>query len=51
MGAKHNILNASLDEAKHHTGLFEPDKESLEAIRTRLDEVYVKLAGRGGFSI
>ena len=44
-------VSTSLDEAKHHSGAFEPDKESLEAIRTRLDEVYNKPAGTKGFSV
>ena len=44
-------VGVSLDEAKHHAGIFEPEKESLEAIRTRLDEVYAKPSGGRGFSI
>ena len=44
-------VSTSLDEAKHHSGVFEPDKESLEAIRTRIDEIYAKPSGGGGFSL
>lgn len=40
-----------IDEIKHHGGTYEPDKESLEAIRARIDEIYAKPSGGKGFSI
>jgi len=45
------VVEASLDEAKHHGATFEPDKESLEAIRARIDEIYAKPTGAEGFNI
>ena len=44
-------VHTSLDEAKHAGGTFERDKESLEAIRARLDEVYEKPSGGRGFTL
>ena len=41
-----------LEEIKHNAGPFEPEKESLEAIRARLDEVYARLSRGGrGFNV
>ena len=45
------VVEVSLDEAKRHTGTFEPETESLEAIRTRLDEVYAKPSGGVAFRV
>ena len=44
-------VSTSLDEAKHVGGTFERDKESLEAIRARIDEIYAKPTGAKGFNL
>lgn len=45
-------VSVSLDESKRKgIKLFEKDKESLEAIRARIDEVYSKPTGAKGFTV
>lgn len=49
--AVQSLLEVIIDEIKHYAGTYEPDKESLEAIRARLDEVYEKPTGARGFTV
>ena len=44
-------IKTEIDKVEHGgAGEYERDKESLEAIRARIDEIYAKPTGGGGFS-
>ena len=51
MDTEFTTVKTEIDKVQHHTGTYEPEIESLEAIRTRLDEVYAKPSGAKRFSI
>ena len=46
-------IKTEVEKVQHDPGggEYEPDKESLEAIRARIDEIYAKPTGAKGFSV